>query len=181
MKLGGRKFEQRTSLSGNSSRNGTSFVEGFIFALSALMSLRGLLYLRHCARFHSTAVTNSLGSGKEVKFTFINRDGSKTLVEAEIGKSVLEAAHENNVELEGACEGAMACSTCHVILDPELFDKLEEPCEREEDLLDLAPGLTDTSRLSCQVQVDEKLEGTEIRLPRVTLNFYVDGHVPKPH
>ena len=95
------------------------------------MSLRGLLYLRHCARFHSTAVTNSLGSGKEVKFTFINRDGSKTLVEAEIGKSVLEAAHENNVELEGACEGAMACSTCHVILDPELFDKLEEPCERE--------------------------------------------------
>jgi ferredoxin len=115
------------------------------------------------------------------RFSFINRDGSKTSVSAEYGKTVLDVAHENNVELEGACEGSMACSTCHVILEPKLFDQLEEPCEREEDLLDLAPGLTDTSRLSCQIKVDERCEGTEIRLPRVTLNFYVDGHVPKPH
>jgi ferredoxin len=128
-------------------------------------------------RFHSTVSS----VGKRVRFTFVNRDGSRTPVEAPVGKSVLEVAHENNVELEGACEGSMACSTCHVILTPDLFEKLDEPCEREEDLLDLAPGLTDTSRLSCQVKVDEKLEGTEIRLPRVTLNFYVDGHVPKPH
>lgn len=120
-------------------------------------------------------------ASRTAKFTFINRDGSRTQVEAKYGMSVLEVAHANNVELEGACEGSMACSTCHVILKPELFDKLEEPCEREEDLLDLAPGLTDTSRLSCQIKVDERLEGTEIHLPRVTINFYVDGHVPKPH
>ena len=126
-------------------------------------------------------MSGSDGTGRKATFTFVNRDGSKTKVEGLYGRTVLEVAHENNVELEGACEGSMACSTCHVILEPELFDKLEEPCEREEDLLDLAPGLTDTSRLSCQVKVDERVEGTEIRLPKITLNFYVDGHVPKPH
>lgn len=126
-------------------------------------------------------VSKSDGSGRKATFWFLNRDESKTQVTADYGKSVLEVAHENNVELEGACEGAMACSTCHVILDPTVFQKLDEPSENEEDLLDLAPGLTDTSRLSCQIKVDERIEGAEIRLPRVTLNFYVDGHVPKPH
>lgn len=126
-------------------------------------------------------VSKSDGSGRKATFWFLNRDESKTQVIAEYGKSVLEVAHENNVELEGACEGAMACSTCHVILDPKVFHKLDEPSENEEDLLDLAPGLTDTSRLSCQIKVDERIEGAEIRLPRVTINFYVDGHVPKPH
>ena len=120
-------------------------------------------------------------SHKTATFSFINRDGSKTKVTAAYGKSVLEVAHENGVELEGACEGSMACSTCHVILEPELFEKLEDACEREEDLLDLAPGLTDTSRLSCQIKVDNRLDGTEIMLPRTTINFYVDGHVPQPH
>jgi ferredoxin len=130
-------------------------------------------------RYH---VTRSQGSNiKNSAFTFINRDGSKSEVVAPHGKSVLEVAHENNVEIEGACEGSLACSTCHVILTPDLFDRLEEPSEREEDLLDLAPGLTDTSRLCCQLKVDEKFDGVEIRLPKVTLNFYVDGHVPKPH
>jgi len=117
----------------------------------------------------------------KASFMFANRDGTKTKVTGEYGKSVLEVAHEHGVELEGACEGSMACSTCHVILQPDLFEKLPDACDREEDLLDLAPGLTDTSRLSCQIQVDERLEGTEISLPRTTINFYVDGHVPKPH
>ena len=129
-------------------------------------------------RWHTSTATPG---GKTVAFSFINRDGSKTGVEGRLGQSVLEVAHENYVELEGACEGSMACSTCHVILEAPVFDSLEEPCEREEDLLDLAPGLTDTSRLSCQIKVDERLSGAEVRLPRVTLNFYVDGHVPKPH
>lgn len=115
------------------------------------------------------------------RFAFINRDGTKTSVVGKFGQSVLEVAHENNVELEGACEGSLACSTCHIILTPELFDSLGDPSEREEDLLDLAPGLKDTSRLGCQVKVDERLEGTEIKLPKITINFYVDGHIPKPH
>ena len=126
-------------------------------------------------RFTSTATP------RKANLTFVNRDGSRTSVQGAFGKSLLEVAHENNVELEGACEGSMACSTCHIILEPSVFDSLENPCEREEDLLDLAPGLTDTSRLSCQVRIDERVEGAEIRLPRVTVNFYVDGHVPKPH
>jgi ferredoxin len=126
-------------------------------------------------------VSSTVGGSKRINFSFINRDGSTTAVKAPIGKTVLEAAHENGVELEGACEGSMACSTCHVILEPALFEKLEEACEREEDLLDLAPGLTDTSRLSCQIKVDDRLEGCQIMLPKTTLNFYVDGHIPKPH
>ncbi len=134
-----------------------------------------------CSRFIQTRWSSSLSSKKTANFVFINRDGSRTNVSAPYGKSVLEVAHENNVEIEGACEGSLACSTCHVILKPELFDQLDEPSEREEDLLDLAPGLTDTSRLCCQIKIDEKLEGTEIRLPKATINFYVDGHVPKPH
>jgi ferredoxin len=124
---------------------------------------------------------STVATPKKANLTFVNRDGSRTSVQAAFGKSILEVAHENNVELEGACEGSMACSTCHVILESRVFDSLENPCEREEDLLDLAPGLTDTSRLSCQVRIDERVEGAEIRLPRVTVNFYVDGHVPKPH
>lgn len=124
---------------------------------------------------------STVATPNKANLTFVNRDGSRTSVQAAFGKSILEVAHENNVELEGACEGSMACSTCHVILESRVFDSLESPCEREEDLLDLAPGLTDTSRLSCQVRIDERVEGAEIRLPRVTVNFYVDGHVPKPH
>ena len=130
-------------------------------------------------RFH---VTQSNDSGiRTAAFRFINRDGSVSEVLARHGKTVLEVAHENNIEIEGACEGSLACSTCHVILTPDLFDRLSEPSEREEDLLDLAPGLTDTSRLCCQLKVDDKYDGVEIKLPKVTVNFYVDGHVPKPH
>ena len=118
---------------------------------------------------------------KTARFSFVNRDGSKTQVEGKYGQTVLEIAHENEVPLEGACEGSLACSTCHCILSPTVFKALGDPSEREEDLLDLAPGLTDTSRLSCQIKVDEKIEGAEIKLPKTTVNFYVDGHVPKPH
>ena len=125
--------------------------------------------------------TREGGIGRSATFTFINKDGSRTQVIGKYGKTVLEVGHENNIELEGACEGSLACSTCHVILEQKLFDQLGEPSEREDDLLDLAPGLTDTSRLSCQIRVNDKIQGAEIKLPKTTLNFYVDGHVPKPH
>lgn len=103
----------------------------------------------------------------------------------------------------------MACSTCHVVLEDGVFEQLELACEDEEDMLDMAFGLTDTyvpvaillfvtvamltwwtiilifllhrSRLGCQVLVDESFEGTTVTLPKATRNFYVDGHVPKPH
>ena len=83
-------------------------------------------------------------------------------VKAREGESILDVAHNNGVDLEGACESSLACSTCHVILDDDLYDELEEPCEEEEDVLDLAYGLTLTSRLGCQVKVTRDMEGMEV-------------------
>lgn len=85
------------------------------------------------------------------------------------------------IPIEGACEGACACSTCHVILSDKLYRALPDPDDDEEDMLDLAPDLQDTSRLGCQCIINEKYAGEEIRLPAHTLNFYVDGHEPTPH
>mmetsp|Transcript_68644 Transcript_68644/g.128049 ORF Transcript_68644/g.128049 Transcript_68644/m.128049 type:complete len:206 (-) Transcript_68644:75-692(-) len=116
-----------------------------------------------------------------IELHFKLRDGSRKTVSVPSGTTVLEAAHSNEVELEGACEASCACSTCHVILSQEVYDKLPTATDEEEDLLDLAPGLTSTSRLGCQVIIDEKLKGAEVELPKLTLNFYVDGHVPTPH
>lgn len=73
--------------------------------------------------------------------------------------------------LEGACEGSLACSTCHVIVAPEWFDKLEEPTEEEEDMLDLAFGLTHTSRLGCQIILNDDLDGLTVTVPSETRNI----------
>src|ERR1700748_3342534 len=100
------------------------------------------------------------------KMTFINTDGSKVEVEAPIGLSVMEIAHRNNVYLEGACEGSLACSTCHVVVDAEWYEVLEPASEDEEDMLDLAFGLTHTSRLGCQIKITEELECLTGSLPQ---------------
>jgi len=107
------------------------------------------------------------------KITFINRDGSRQDIDAPIGLSVMEVAHRNGIDIEGACEGSLACSTCHVIVEPDDFDRLAEPTEDEEDMLDLAFGLTHTSRLSCQIIVSEELDGLTVRLPAATRNMMV--------
>ena len=86
----------------------------------------------------------------------------------------MDVAHNNGIDLEGACESSLACSTCHVILDETIYDDLDEPCEEEEDLLDLAYGLTHTSRLGCQVAVTRDMENMIVKLPSATRNFYVD-------
>jgi 2Fe-2S ferredoxin len=105
------------------------------------------------------------------KMTFIQRDGSRKEVEAPIGLSVLEIAHRNDVDIEGACEGSLACSTCHVIVDAEWFELLKDASEDEEDMLDLAFGLTNTSRLGCQIVMTEELDGLTVRLPAATRNM----------
>jgi 2Fe-2S ferredoxin len=105
------------------------------------------------------------------KMTFIKTDGSRLEVEAPLGLSVLEIAHRNDIDLEGACEGSLACSTCHVIIDPEWYELLEEASEDEEDMLDLAFGLTATSRLGCQIIITEELDGLTVRLPASTRNM----------
>jgi ferredoxin, 2Fe-2S len=104
------------------------------------------------------------------KMTFIERNGEKREVEAPVGLSVLEVAHKHGVDIEGACEGSLACSTCHVIIDPEWFGKLAKPSEDEEDMLDLAFGLEKTSRLGCQIVMSEALDGLVVRLPAATRN-----------
>jgi ferredoxin len=77
--------------------------------------------------------------------------------------------------LTGACEGSVACSTCHVILPPEYYDLLPEPEDDENDMLDMAFGLTDTSRLGCQVKLTRELDGMTATLPSATRNMFVDG------
>jgi len=113
--------------------------------------------------------------------TFIRKDGTEAEVEGKVGQNLLRLAQKNDIELEGACECSLACSTCHVILEGDVFDQLEEPCEDEEDMLDMAFGLTESSRLGCQITLAEFMDGTRITLPKATRNFYVDGHVPQPH
>jgi ferredoxin, 2Fe-2S len=104
------------------------------------------------------------------KMTFVERDGARREVDAPIGLSVLEIAHRHGVDIEGACEGSLACSTCHVIVDADWFRKLEQPTEDEEDMLDLAFGLTQTSRLGCQIVMTEDLDGLVVKLPAATRN-----------
>ncbi len=108
------------------------------------------------------------------KITFIDADGKSQEVDAPEGLSVLEIAHKNNIELEGACEGSLACSTCHVVVDPAYYGKLKEATEDEEDMLDLAWGLTHTSRLGCQIIIRSELDGITVSLPASTRNMMVD-------
>ncbi|HUA77250.1 MAG TPA: ferredoxin family 2Fe-2S iron-sulfur cluster binding protein [Acetobacteraceae bacterium] len=107
--------------------------------------------------------------------TFIERDGTRREVEAPLGLSVLEIAHRHGVDIEGACEGSLACSTCHVIVDSEWFERLESPTEDEEDMLDLAFGLEETSRLGCQIVMTEALDGLVVRLPAGSRNLLNEG------
>ncbi len=108
------------------------------------------------------------------KMTFIDPNGTRHEVDAPIGLSVLEIAHRNNIDIEGACEGSLACSTCHVIVDAEDFERLPEATEDEEDMLDLAFGLTPTSRLGCQIIISEELDGLTVSLPAATRNMLLE-------
>jgi len=105
------------------------------------------------------------------KMVFIERGGTRREVDAPVGLSVLEIAHRHDIDIEGACEGSLACSTCHVIVEPEWYARLPEASEDEEDMLDLAFGLTRTSRLGCQIVMTEALDGLTVRLPAGTRNL----------
>jgi 2Fe-2S ferredoxin len=104
------------------------------------------------------------------KMTFVERDGTERVVDAPLGLSVLEVAHKHGIDIEGACEGSLACSTCHVIVDPGWYGRLSEATEDEEDMLDLAFGLQATSRLGCQIVMTPELDGLVVRLPSGTRN-----------
>jgi len=102
---------------------------------------------------------------KMPKLVVVDRDGVRQEVEAPEGLSVMEIAQQNGLDLEGACEGSLACATCHVIVDKEWFDKLEPSSDNEEDMLDMAFGVTQTSRLGCQIRMSDELDGLTVTLP----------------
>lgn len=130
--------------------------------------------------------------GNRINVTFIDKDGTKVDLQVAEGDNLLDIAQANDLEMEGtstlilreiasgtdipcvigACGGSCACSTCHVIVEePEMFDKMEEPSDDENDMLDLAFGLTETSRLGCQVIMNKELDGLVVRLPSMTRNL----------
>ncbi len=111
---------------------------------------------------------------EKVKIVFIEKGETKEF-EVPVGSSVLEVAHNNNINLEGACEGSLACSTCHVIVDKKFYDKLNPPSEDEEDMLDLAFGLTPTSRLGCQIIMTKELDGLTLIVPDETRNISINN------
>lgn len=97
---------------------------------------------------------------------FVSADQLETReVEAAEGAILLEVAQNDGQPLEGTCEGQMSCSTCHVIVAPEDFARLPRASEEEEDMLDLAPGATRTSRLACQIVLTPDLDGLTVRMP----------------
>ncbi|XP_032107723.1 ferredoxin-2, mitochondrial [Sapajus apella] len=119
--------------------------------------------------------------GDVVNVVFVDRSGQRIPVSGRVGDNVLHLAQRHGVDLEGACEASLACSTCHVYVSEDHLDLLPPPEEREDDMLDMAPLLQENSRLGCQIVLTRELEGAEFTLPKITRNFYVDGHVPKPH
>ena len=109
-----------------------------------------------------------------VKIIFIEKDGKRRQVSGASGDSLIQVAWDNEIDIEGACEGAMACSTCHVVVDENWFKELDEASEEEEDMLDLVYGLSATSRLGCQIIISEDLDGLTLYLPDETHNKLLD-------
>jgi len=119
-------------------------------------------------RFISTSRAMRGSGGEDISVTFVFPDGSKTEAKGKEGDNLLDIVINENVEIDGfgACEGTLACSTCHLVFSQEVYDKLpEEPTDEELDMLDLAYGLTDTSRLGCQVCINKELSGIQVTVP----------------
>ena len=100
-----------------------------------------------------------------IRVTFVGLDGARVTVAAEEGSTLLAAGQANGQPLEGTCEGQMACATCHVIVEAADFPRLSPASADEEDMLDLAPNATRTSRLSCQIRLTAALDGLTVRIP----------------
>jgi hypothetical protein len=144
------------------------------------------------SKFRHYSLRNLCQKNGTISVKWKKKDGSVISTMGNVGENLMRLAHRYGVELEGnfifvihfylyssvligtgACEGVCACSTCHVILEDNVYDKLPEPLENEDDMLDQAPGLTSTSRLGCQVVLSNDLNGILVSLPSITRNFYV--------
>lgn len=125
------------------------------------------------ARLHVTTVIRSErnasknGDGNYVTVIFKKPDEKKVIVKASVGKSLYDAVIDNNVDIDGfgACEGTLCCTTCHLIFKQDDYEKVGKPSDEELDMLDLAYGLTDTSRLGCQVILKKEFDPLEVQVP----------------
>ncbi len=106
-----------------------------------------------------------------INVTFVSNNGEEQIVKAKAGDNLLEVAQAAGQPLEGTCEGQMACSTCHVIVDTDWFAKLPKASDDEEDMLDLATGARRTSRLACQIILDAMLDGLKVNVPAESRNM----------
>uniref|UniRef100_A0A7S4I3X0 2Fe-2S ferredoxin-type domain-containing protein n=2 Tax=Odontella aurita TaxID=265563 RepID=A0A7S4I3X0_9STRA len=113
----------------------------------------------------SAEATDPGAEAETVPIIYVDPLGKEHEVQAEIGKNLLDVAHDNDIELEGACGGELACATCHLVFEKEVYDTLPEKLDEEDDMLDLAFELTDTSRLGCQICVREDFAGIKVRIP----------------
>ena len=103
-----------------------------------------------------------------LKVTFIDPHGNPVECDAEVGDNLLRVGQAAGLPREGTCEGQMACSTCHIVVATDWFDKLAEASEEEEDMLDFAAGVRRTSRLSCQIDLTEALDGLTVSVPALS-------------
>ncbi|PSR87129.1 2Fe-2S ferredoxin-type domain-containing protein [Coniella lustricola] len=140
--------------------------------------------LPHAARPFSSSTTRRHGHietpkpGEELWVTFVEKDGQEHKVAVSAGDNLLDIAQAHDLEMEGACGGSCACSTCHVIVQDEYYDKIPEPDDDENDMLDLAFGLTETSRLGCQIIMTPELDGLKVKLPSMTRNLQASDFKP---
>eukprot|EP01013_Petalomonas_cantuscygni_P007731 TRINITY_DN2006_c2_g1_i1.p2 TRINITY_DN2006_c2_g1~~TRINITY_DN2006_c2_g1_i1.p2 ORF type:complete len:191 (+),score=25.69 TRINITY_DN2006_c2_g1_i1:105-677(+) len=150
----------------------------------AAPTLRRSTMLRRSMPLHLSSPYNTTPKGDPMSITFINKNGSKSVCDCVEGDDILQVAHSNGIELEGACEGSRACSTCQVYLTTDTYSKLEDEqpaTEEEEDMLDQAYQLRPTSRLGCCVILNKEYDGIEVTLPQHTRNAYPDGAKPHTH
>ncbi|CAG8630643.1 10540_t:CDS:2 [Funneliformis mosseae] len=123
--------------------------------------------------FHKEITPPKEGEG--VTINFVTREGDKKTIVANVGDSIMDITQAHDIDLECACEGSLACSTCHVIVEPKYYEKLDEPTDEENDMLDLAFGLTETSRLGCQIVMRKDLDGITVTIPSATRNVKLEG------
>jgi len=107
---------------------------------------------------------------RSISFQIIDCNLTEHSVKADEGDTLLEICEKNSIEVEAACGGECCCSTCHCFLSDELFEAIEEPDEDELDMLDLAIGVQETSRLACQVKITPDFESTTVKLATETSN-----------
>ncbi|KAK4468498.1 hypothetical protein MN116_007700 [Schistosoma mekongi] len=154
------------------------------YVLHKMPSFHHLTLPKHCLRsvlLNLRKFSENSTPSQIVNVQFVDRNGNVKHVNGKVGDNLMTLARQHDIEIEGACEGSLACSTCHVYIDHKFYDLLPPPSEEEEDMLDLAIFLQENSRLSCQITLTKELNGMKATLPKATRNFYVDGHVPQTH